>query len=360
MPSYQREFRDPALARGLVERIHGAATAPVTIMEVCGTHTTSIFRNGIKSLLPEAVTLLSGPGCPVCVTPQGEIDAVMELALRKGVILATFGDLLRVPGRHGSLYDMRAQGADVRMVYSPMDAVTMAAAHPDREVVFVGIGFETTAPTTALALLEAKRHGLPNFSLLSLHKRTPPAISAVLDGSGSRIDALLLPGHVSVIIGEKGFQKVMEKRAMPAAITGFEPVDILGAILALVRMGATQTPSLTNLYGRAVQPDGNPKALEILKAVFQIHDASWRGMGPIPRSGLAIREPFSAFDAGKKFAIDIKETPPPPGCRCGEILTARNTPAECPLFGTRCTPGQPVGPCMVSSEGSCAAAYKYG
>jgi len=359
MPSYQREFRDPALAKELVKKIHQATTAPITIMEVCGTHTMSIFRHGIKSILPEAVTLLSGPGCPVCVTPQGEIDAVMELAARDEVILTTFGDLLRVPGKHGSLYDMRAKGADIRMVYSPMDAVAMAKANPDKEVVFTGIGFETTAPTTALALLDAKKKCIKNFSLFSQHKLTPPALSAVLQGAGKRIDALLLPGHVSVIIGEEGFQNVFQDHPMPSAVTGFEPVDILGAILSIMKMKASKKTTLTNLYGRAVQPEGNPRARGIMETVFEVNDSTWRGIGEIARSGLGIQGAFSPFDARKKFGVHVEESASPKGCKCGEILTARLTPPECPLFGSLCTPSKPVGPCMVSSEGSCAAAFKY-
>ena len=330
-----------------------------TFMEVCGTHTTSIYKHGIRSLLPEAISLRSGPGCPVCVTPQGEIDAVMKLAQSPKNIIATFGDLLRVPGKNGSLLEMRAKGADIRMVYSSEDALALASANPDREVVFIGIGFETTAPASALTLLQAKKEKVKNFSILSLHKRTPPALDAVMLGAEDRIQGLILPGHVSVIIGEKGFQEIVNARNIPAVITGFEPVDILGATLLLTQMVKEKRPELVNLYGRAVRSEGNPKALAMLTEAFDTTPSTWRGIGEIPASGLSLKPTLEAFDAIKKFDITIEPTETPKGCRCGDILTASLEPKACPLFGTTCTPAHPVGPCMVSTDGSCAAAAKY-
>ncbi len=328
-------------------------------MEVCGTHTMSIFKSGIRSLLPETIALLSGPGCPVCVTDQGEIDAFVRLAQTEDVIVATFGDLIRVPGSDSSLQKERAAGRDVRIVYSTFDALEIARNHPEKQVVFLGIGFETTAPTVAASILAASAEGLDNYTVLSAHKRVVPALFALMETPGVRIDGFILPGHVSVIIGTDAYRPLFDRHPIPCAVAGFEAVDILEAIRLLTKSIESNAPELANAYGRAVAAEGNPKALAVMGQVFQIQDAAWRGLGVIPDSGLGIRPQFSQFDAREAFDLDIAEPPPPKGCVCGDILRGVKTPPECALFRTRCTPMGPVGPCMVSSEGTCAAYYRY-
>jgi hydrogenase expression/formation protein HypD len=353
------EYRDAGLSRALSERIRGASRRPVRLMEVCGTHTVSIFRSGIRAVLPETVTLLSGPGCPVCVTDQGEIDAFIALARQKDVIVATFGDLLRVPGSDSSLERERAEGRDIRVVYSTVDALAIARRTPGKQVVFLGVGFETTAPTIAAAVLSAAAEGRDNFSVISAHKTVPPALEALMAFEDVRIDGFILPGHVSVIIGLEAYRPFFERHRVPCAVAGFEPADILGGIAALVEQIEAASPRLTNAYPRAVTEKGNPKAMQTLLEVFEPADARWRGIGPIAASGLRIRAAYAAFDAARRFALDLPEPREPRGCACGEVLIGRKTPPECALYKKVCTPMEPVGPCMVSSEGTCAAFYKY-
>ncbi|MDA8140482.1 MAG: hydrogenase formation protein HypD [Desulfobacteraceae bacterium] len=356
---FGESFRDPALAQSLVRQIKGHATQPMRLMEVCGTHTMAIFRHGIRALLPPTIALLSGPGCPVCVTDQQEIDGFIALAQRDDVIITTFGDLLRVPGTYTSLQKEKAEGADVRVVYSAMDAVQLAQAHADKTVVFLGVGFETTAPTIAAAILMAQQLGLENFCVNCAHKTVPTALAALVANPAIRIDGFLLPGHVSVIIGMNAYDDFFQKHHTPCAVAGFEPLDILQGIAALARQITSHRPALENSYGRAVTDQGNAKARAVMAQVFEPCDARWRGIGTISGSGLAIRPELARFDAARRFKIAVVEMKPPKGCACGEILIGAKTPLECPLFRKRCTPMDPVGPCMVSSEGTCAAYYRY-
>lgn len=353
------EYRDADVARRLADRIRRTSRRPVRLMEVCGTHTVSIFRSGIRSVLPKTVTLLSGPGCPVCVTGQAEIDAFIEVSRQPGVIVATFGDLMRVPGSTSSLQRERADGRDIRVVYSTVDALALARKHPDRPVVFLGVGFETTAPTVAAAVLAAADAGLANFSVLSAHKTVPPALDALMSTEGVRIDGFILPGHVSVIIGLDAYRGFFERHRIPCVVAGFEPADILQAIALTIEQIEPGEPRLVNAYPRAVSEPGNRKAQEIMARVFEPADAGWRGIGLIPASGLRIREAYAAHDAGRRFALAAAAAEPPRGCACGEILTGKKTPPECALYKKVCTPLDPVGPCMVSSEGTCAAYYRY-
>ena len=351
-------FHDPQIARHLAGRIANAATQPVRFMEVCGTHTVSIFRSGIRSLLPKTISLLSGPGCPVCVTAQGEIDAFIDLARQPDTIITTFGDLIRVPGSGSSLQREKAEGADVRIVYSTFDAVDLARENPDKRVVFLGVGFETTAPTVAAAILAAHRQQLDNFSVVSAHKTVPKALEALAAGE-LNIDGFLLPGHVSVIIGLDAYRPFFDAHRVPCVVAGFEPSDLLQGIAMLVDQVAAGRPALENAYPRAVSDDGNAKARTVMDQVFAVADADWRGIGTIAASGLAIREEYAAYDAVKVFDIRPQPSPEPKGCACGEILTGVKTPPQCPLYKTVCHPMAPVGPCMVSSEGTCAAYYRY-
>ena len=351
-------FHDPAIARHLARRITRASQRPIRLMEVCGTHTVSIFKSGIRSLLPETVSLLSGPGCPVCVTAQQEIDAFITLAREPDTIVATFGDLIRVPGSGSSLQREKADGADVRIVYSTFDALTLARENPDKRVVFLGVGFETTAPTVAAAILAAGQQGLENFFVISAHKIVPPALTALATGR-INIDGFLLPGHVSVIIGLDAYRPFFEANQVPCVVAGFEPADLLQGIAMLVDQIEANAPALENAYARAVTASGNVKAVNIMNAVFQVADADWRGIGTIAASGLAIRDEYAAFDAVNAFGIRLQPVPEPKGCACGEILTGMKIPPQCPLYKTVCNPMAPVGPCMVSSEGTCAAYYRY-
>jgi len=351
------ELRDPELLRRLAARLKGMAAPSAALMEVCGTHTVAIARHGIREALPKGVRLISGPGCPVCVTPQEEIDFFIALGGVEGVRLATFGDMVRVPGTEKSLEQARAEGAEVLVVYSPMDAVAAAEREPEKEVVFFGIGFETTAPAVALAILEAKGRGLRNFSVLCAHKLIPPAMMALLD-SEVRIDGFICPGHVSVIIGGDAYRPVAE-RGKPCVVTGFEPADVLGAVRMLLEQIAEGRSEVEVEYSRAVRPEGNRKAQELMGEVFEVADAGWRGLGEIPASGYELREEFGGFDAARKFAVEAPEAVEPPGCRCGDVLRGVIEPRECPLFGEACTPRKPVGACMVSSEGACQAWYRY-
>jgi hydrogenase expression/formation protein HypD len=351
-------FHDPVIARHLADRITGASRRPVRFMEVCGTHTVSIFRSGIRSLLPETISLLSGPGCPVCVTAQKEIDAFISLAREPETIVATFGDLIRVPGSGSSLQREKADGADVRIVYSTFDALNLARENPDKRVVFLGVGFETTAPTVAAAIVAAHQQGLDNFSVVSAHKIVPPALETLAAGE-INIDGFLLPGHVSVIIGLEAYRPFFDHHRVPCVVAGFEPTDLLSSIAMLVDQVESGRPALENAYTRAVSSAGNPKAMAVMNEVFAIADADWRGIGTIAASGLAIREKYGAFDAVKVFDMRLLPVPEPKGCACGEILTGVKIPPQCPLYKTVCNPMAPVGPCMVSSEGTCAAYYRY-
>ncbi len=353
------EYRDPGLCLKIAEKIKATSQRNVRLMEVCGTHTMAIFRSGMRTLLPETVTLLSGPGCPVCVTPQQEIDTFLALATIKDVIIATFGDLLRVPGTHSSLQVERAEGKDIRMVYSAFDALEIAESNSQREVVFLGVGFETTAPTIAASILAGKARKLTNFSVISAHKLVPPALSALVEADNVHIDGFICPGHVSVIIGARAYLPVVERYHVPCVVAGFEPADILQAIYMLIRQIEAQEATLGNAYPRAVTWEGNDKAREIMYQVFQPTNTAWRGLGAIGQSGLKIRQEFEAFDAERKFDISVPLSKEPKGCACGEILMGLKTPPECPLYKKACSPSHPVGPCMVSTEGTCAAYYKY-
>ena len=352
-------FKDPKLARGLIETIHRLAPEHATLMEVCGTHTVAIARNGIRDLMPEGLRLASGPGCPVCVTCNRDIDTVIALARIPNVTITTFGDMTRVPGSTSSLLAEQAAGRSVGIVYSPLDALAFAKAHPEREVVFVGVGFETTTPLVAMAIKRAKAMGLSNFTVFAAHKNMPGALELLVGDPTLELDALILPGHVSTIIGAEPYRFLAEKYGIPGVITGFEPVDVLQGIAMLVRQLHEGRAEIEIAYARGVMPEGNPVALAAIDEVFETCTATWRGLGDIPGSGYRIRDEFANFDAVRRFEPDVEPTRDPKGCRCGDVLRARIAPNECPLFRTVCTPENPVGPCMVSSEGSCAAYYRY-
>ena len=356
---YVEEYRDAGLAKGLTEKMHGISKKSLRLMEVCGTHTMSIFRHGIRSVLPKTITLLSGPGCPVCVTAQKDIDAFVEFAKLKNVIVTTFGDLIRVPGSGSSLGKEKANGADVRIVYSIFDAVQIAKENRDKDVVFCGVGFETTIPTIAAGILMGIEGNLSNFSVYSANKLTPPALAALMETKGVEIDGFILPGHVSVITGTNAYRDTFEKYHIPSVISGFEPVDILKAVLLLIEQNEEGRPALINAYTRAVCDKGNVKAKQIMNQVFEVCHASWRGIGEIQFSGMGLKKEYQAFDAALKFNMNLPDVPEPKGCACGQILMGLKTPEECSLYKKKCTPLTPVGPCMVSSEGSCAAFYKY-
>lgn len=352
-------FKDPKLARGLIETIHRLAPEHATLMEVCGTHTVAIARNGIRDLMPEGLRLASGPGCPVCVTCNRDIDTVIALARIPNVTITTFGDMTRVPGSTSSLLAEQAAGRSVEIVYSPLDALAFAKAHPEREVVFVGVGFETTTPLVAMAIKRAKAMGLSNFTVFAAHKNMPGALELLVGDPTLELDALILPGHVSTIIGAEPYRFLAEKYGIPGVITGFEPVDVLQGVAMIVRQLHEGRAEIEIAYARGVMPEGNPVALAAIDEVFETCTATWRGLGDIPGSGYRIRDEFANFDAVRRFEPDVEPTRDPKGCRCGDVLRARIAPNECPLFRTVCTPENPVGPCMVSSEGSCAAYYRY-
>jgi hydrogenase expression/formation protein HypD len=351
---------DETRAASIVKEIPGLLDGGFRAMEVCGTHTVSIFRSGIRSLLPEGIELISGPGCPVCVTPVGEIDRAVNLTHRRDVVILTFGDLMRVPGSTSSLSLARAEGSDVRIITSPLDALAIAQAEPGKKVVFFAVGFETTSPAIAASVREARAKEIGNLFVLSSLRLIPPALRALLSSGKLALDGFLLPGHVSVIIGAAPYSFLVREFSMRGVITGFEALDILEGVFMLLRQKKEGRAAIEIQYGRAVKEGGNPRALGIMDEVFMPVDACWRGLGTIPNSGLALREEFSGMDAAQAFDIPYEEVDDPPGCRCGEVLQGLIRPPECPLFGTRCTPQHPVGPCMVSSEGSCAAFYRYG
>lgn len=356
---YIAEFNDSKIARGLLADIKTAALEPMSIMEVCGTHTMAIFKSGIRSLLPPCIKLISGPGCPVCVTDQYDIDRMIALSKIKNTVIATFGDMVRVPGTDSSLEKERASGADIRPVYSPLDALEIARCDPSKQVIFLAVGFETTAPATASTILDAAENGIGNFMIYCCHKTIPEAMNTLLAAKEIDIDGFLCPGHVSSITGTRIYEFIPKTYNIPCCIAGFEPVDILESILTLVRQSASVRKTVSIQYKRAVQPEGNLKAQEIVKRVFDVSDAKWRGLGDIPASSLSLRDKFSAFDAARRFKLPETRKTQPGKCLCGQILRGLKTPAQCPLFAKTCTPENPYGPCMVSSEGTCAAWFRY-
>lgn len=358
--SIAHSFSERGLCRGLLKQLQNRLDAPLRFMEVCGTHTVNIFRSGLRSVLPPEIAHLSGPGCPVCVTHEREVAAYLKLAQKGNALLATFGDLMRVPGPKGSnLKEIQAAGARVKIVYSPMDALDLARRNHGDRIVFLGIGFETTAPTVAATVQMAKAQGLKNFSVLSLHKLVPPALRALLQDQETSIDAFLLPGHVSSILGLEPYEFVARQFKRPGIVGGFDPADILQSLLLMLEQRNSGRAEIVNQYRRAVDHRGNPKARQIMFEVFQTGTALWRGIGQLPNSGLVMREAYADFDAWKIFNLALPEVPEISGCECGAVLKGQLSPPDCPLFGRLCTPEKPVGPCMVSTEGSCAAYFKY-
>lgn len=353
------EYRRADLAAPLIARIAAQSRTPASFMEFCGGHTVTIFRYGIRQVVPATITMRSGPGCPVCVTANEDLDRAIALAHVPGMILTTFGDMLKVPGSRSSLQTAKAEGADVRVVYSTLDALEIARDNPQRPVVFLGIGFETTAPTVAASVLEAVEADLENYFVLALHKLSPPAIRVLLDAKETAIDGIIAPGHVSTVVGSVAWEFIASDYGIPCVVTGFEPLDVLKAIDALVAQVEAGAARVEIAYRRAVQPDGNPEALRLMSQVFEPCPAAWRGMGTIPESGLRLRDTYSRFDARERFPVDPGPTVEPKGCLCGDVLRAVKTPHDCPLFATACTPETPVGPCMVSAEGSCSTYYAY-
>ncbi|MGW3625224.1 hydrogenase formation protein HypD [Streptomyces sp. NPDC000880] len=357
---YIDEFNNPDLARRLLDDIHATATGgPWALMEVCGGQTHSIIRHGIDQLLPDSVELIHGPGCPVCVTPLEMIDKALEVASRPDVIFCSFGDMLRVPGTGRDLFRVRSAGGDVRVVYSPMDALDIARRHPDRQVVFFGIGFETTAPANAMTVHEARRLGIGNFSLLVSHVRVPPAVEAIMNSPDCRVQAFLAAGHVCSVMGTGEYPDLAERFEVPIVVTGFEPLDILEGIRRTVHQLERGEHRVENAYERAVRADGNPAALHMIEEVFEVTDRAWRGIGVIPRSGWRLTDAFRDFDAERRFDVSGLHTDEPEDCRSGEVLQGLIKPRECEAFGTTCTPRTPLGATMVSSEGACAAYYLY-
>ncbi len=360
---YVDEYRNARLAKKLSSFIGEkvkTSTRTYSIMEVCGTHTNTFFRFGLKSLLPEAIRLISGPGCPVCVTEALYIDNAVSLARMKDVIVATYGDMVKVPGSRSSLYYEKARGCDIRVVYSATDALRIAEASPSKKVVFLAVGFETTAPTVAMTLLEAKKKGIDNFFVYVAHKQIPPALRHLLKDRSLGINGFILPAHVSTIIGVEPYS-FLQKHRIPCVIAGFEPLDMLQGMAMLVEQIISERPRVEIQYDRVVKREGNRKAQQMLRKVFVSVDAHWRGLGAIPRSGYALRREFSAFDAERFFELKKRGNTQrePRGCLCGNVLKGKNVPTDCSLFGRACTPDKPVGPCMVSSEGSCSVYYKY-
>ena len=360
--NYQDEFRDRELVAGLAERIRrltAGRTKPMNFMEVCGTHTMAIYQYGLRTLLPPQVRLVSGPGCPVCVTPNDYLDRALAICRLPDVTIATFGDMLRVPGSRSSLMEERAQGADVRIVYSPLDAVALAEKNPARRIVFLGVGFETTAPTVAGSILAARARGLSNYLVLAAHKTIPGPMAILSADPELALDGYLCPAHVSAIIGADAYLP-LAARGIPCVVTGFEPADVLRGVEMLARQVTEGRAEVENEYSRVVSREGNRKAREIIGEVFVPADAAWRGIGVIPESGLAIAPEFREYDATVTIPVAVEAPVEHPGCRCGDILRGKIAPFDCPLFDGVCTPESPVGACMVSSEGTCAAAYKYG
>ena len=356
---YLDEYRDADGVRKIADAIARITTRPWNIMEVCGGQTHAIVKFGIDELLPEQVTLLHGPGCPVCVTPTGIIDQALEIAARPGVIFCSFGDMIRVPGSHGDLFSVKAAGGDVRMVYSPLDALKLARQHPDKEVVFFAVGFETTAPANAMAVYQAAREGAKNFSLLVSHVLVPPAIEALLSSKDCKVQGFLAAGHVCAIAGTAPYHPLAEKYHVPIVVTGFEPIDVLRGVHWCVKQLEEGRAECENAYARAVRPEGNPAAMDMVSEVFTVVDRKWRGMGEIPQSGLGLAPKYAAYDAEKKFNLAADTVEESTECISGLILQGLKKPKDCPAFGTRCTPEKPLGATMVSKEGACAAYYRY-
>lgn len=356
---YLDEFSDPALARRLLDRIRATATRRWALMEVCGGQTHSIIRHGIDQLLPDQIEMIHGPGCPVCVTPMGIVDKALEIAARPGVIFCSFGDMLRVPGSNGDLFRVKSEGGDVRVVYSPLDALELARANPGRQVVFFGIGFETTAPANAMTVYQAKRLGVGNFSVLISHVLVPPAIAAIMESPRCRVQGFLLAGHVCTVMGTGEYPPLAQRYRVPMVVTGFEPLDLLEGIRRTIVQLEAGRHEMENAYPRAVSAVGNPTAKQMLSDVFEVTDRAWRGIGVIPDSGWRLSERYRDFDAEHRFAVGAAETRESPVCRSGEVLQGLIVPTECAAFGTRCTPRHPLGATMVSTEGACAAYYRY-
>lgn len=356
---YLDEFRDPRLAKGILEEINRTVTRPWVLMEVCGGQTHSILRNGIDKLLPPSIDLVHGPGCPVCVTPLELIDRAITIAAQSNVIFASFGDMLRVPGSDKNLLTVRSEGGDVRIVYSPLDAVNLARENPEKKVVFFGVGFETTAPSTAMAIRQAERENLQNFFLLVSHVLVPPAMTTLLDSPDNRVQAFLAAGHVCTVMGWKAYEPIVERYHVPIVVTGFEPIDILDGILATVKQLEAGIAKLENRYARVVRPDGNTHAQELVARVFEVTDRQWRGIGEIASSGLRLRREYQAMDAEAHFSVEQVRVNEPTECISGLVLQGLKKPPECPAYGTFCTPRNPLGATMVSSEGACAAYYAY-
>jgi hydrogenase expression/formation protein HypD len=357
---YVEEYRDPELAKKLLERIHKHSRQHVKLMEFCGGHTVAIFKHGLRQLLPSNIEMLSGPGCPVCVTAAADLDKAIALGKMPGVIITSFGDMVRVPGSYSSLQLAKAEGADVRIVYSTQDALAIARANPEKKVVFIGIGFETTAPTVAASILQAEQEKLKNYYVLSLHKTCPPIMKAILDRGEVKINGIICPGHVSAIIGSRPYDFIANDYHIAGAVAGFEPVDILLAVDRLVEQIESGQPKIEIAYRRGVKEGGNLSALRLMDSVFEVGAANWRGIGAVAGSGLNIRRKYGIYDAEKHFEIKTKPAKEPRGCICGAVLRGVNTPKDCKLFRKTCTPEHPVGPCMVSTEGSCATYYQYG
>jgi hydrogenase expression/formation protein HypD len=357
---YLDEFRDPELAGKLFDDIQRITTQHWAIMEVCGGQTHSIIRNGIDQLLPEQIELIHGPGCPVCVTPLELIDKALAIAARPDVTFCSFGDMLRVPGSSKDLFKIKSEGGDIRIVYSPLDAVKLAQQRPERQVVFFGIGFETTAPANAMAIIQAERLGLSNFSMLVSHVLVPPAISALMESPVSRVQGFLAAGHVCSVMGTHQYGPLVEKYHVPIVVTGFEPLDVLEGIRRTVSQLEAGKAELENAYARAVNAAGNLPAQKVLAEVFEVTDRTWRGIGNIPQSGWRLSERYRSFDAEDRFSVGHIHTEESALCRSGEVLQGLIKPNQCPAFGKECTPRAPLGATMVSSEGACAAYYQYG
>lgn len=353
------EYRDPEVAAQYLEEIKNTVTQPWTIMEVCGGQTHSLVKNGILNMLPKEINMVHGPGCPVCVTPLNLIDKAVYLAEEKDVILCSFGDMLRVPGSKKSLLEAKANGADIRILYSPLEAVKLAQQNPDRQVVFFAVGFETTAPANALSVIHAYRLGLSNYSILASHVLVPPAIEAVMEDEESHIQAFLAAGHVCTIMGNLEYYPLVEKFKVPIVVTGFEPVDLLQGILMTLRQLENGEAKVENQYARMVKEEGNPHAQDTIYEVFEVTDRLWRGMEVIPMSGYEVKAKYAAFDAKRKFNVNIEEAPENEECIAGEIMKGIKKPFECPNFGKKCKPENPLGAPMVSSEGACAAYYHF-
>lgn len=364
MPEWLK-YKDPRLGQEMVrvllqklQVVSDQAGHKLKFMEVCGTHTAAISRSGLRGLCAEYLDLLSGPGCPVCVTDYADMDKIIEFAKLPDVIMATFGDMMRVPGSYSSLMQEKARGRDIRIVYSPLDSIKIAEDNPDKIIIFVAIGFETTMPAIASGLRRAIKKGLTNYTILALNKATPPAVKALMPGLRENYDGFIVPGHVSVVIGVEPWKFFETEDRLPAVVTGFDPVDLVSALIYLVEHVGQQT-EVANYYARTVKYAGNPQALKIMEQYFELCDTSWRGLGLIPGSGYKLRSEFGQYDAEKRFDCQLPPVKIPQGCRCGDILMGKIIPFDCPLFSKVCTPLNPVGPCMVSGEGSCATYYKY-